>query len=139
MVVLDASAAVEIVRGTGEGAAMEYLILDQEEKIAPALYQVEVRNTFWKYVQFASMAESEALMHIADAMGLIDRFYSIDHIVDEAFLEALRQNHPIYDMLYLCLARRCNATVFTLDRKLQDACREAGVNCICTAGLEDSL
>ncbi len=38
-------------------------------------------------------------------------------------------------MLYLCLARRCRATVFTLDRKLQEACLEAGVDCICTVGL----
>lgn len=131
LIVLDANAAVEMVRGTQEGAAMERLILDQEERIAPAFYQIEVRNTFWKYVRFASMAESEGLMHIADAMGLIDRFYPIEPIVDEAFLEALRQQHPIYDMLYLCLARRHDATVFTLDRKLQDACIEAGVNCIC--------
>lgn len=135
VIVLDANAAVEIVRGTEAGAAVECLILDEEEKIAPAFFQVEVRNVFWKYMQFASMAQSEGLAHIADAMDLVDRFYPVEPLVDEALLESLRQKHSIYDMLYLCLARRCRATVLTLDRKLQEACLEVGVDCICTVGL----
>ena len=40
--------------------------------------------------------------------------------------------HPVYDMLYFVLARRNAATLFTLDRKLQQLCLDNGVDCVLT-------
>ena len=130
-VVFDATAGAEIVQGTDYGQAMEALVSPGETIIAPDFYRIEIRSVFWKYACFDAMPEAKAFTFISEAMKLIDRFYDMGDLADEALLEALRQRHPIYDMLYLCLGRRYNATVFTLDRKLQDACIEAGVNCIC--------
>ena len=44
--------------------------------------------------------------------------------------EAVRLNHSAYDMLHLVLARRTGSTLFTLDKKLQEACIETGVDCV---------
>ena len=38
----------------------------------------------------------------------------------------------VYDMLYFVLARRNAATLFTLDRKLQQLCLDNGVDCVLT-------
>ena len=38
----------------------------------------------------------------------------------------------IRDRLYFVLARRNAATLFTLDRKLQQLCLDNGVNCVLT-------
>ena len=46
--------------------------------------------------------------------------------------EAMRLRHPVYDMLYFVLARRNAATLFTLDRKLQQLCLDNGVDCVLT-------
>ena len=48
----------------------------------------------------------------------------------EALIEAIRLDHPVYDLLYLVLARREGATLFTLDQKLQNLCLDNGVNCV---------
>ena len=50
----------------------------------------------------------------------------------EATKEAMRLRHPVYDMLYFVLARRNAATLFTLDRKLQQLCLDNGVDCVLT-------
>jgi predicted nucleic acid-binding protein len=36
-------------------------------------------------------------------------------------------DHPIYDMVYLVLARRNNAKLLTMDKKLISAAKKAGV------------
>ena len=49
----------------------------------------------------------------------------------KSFAEAARQGHPVYDLLYVTLARRNVATLFTADRKLAVLCERMGVNCVC--------
>ena len=48
--------------------------------------------------------------------------------IDEAFLEAARLDHSVYDLLYLTLARRRAATLFTADRRLVSLCEQTGVD-----------
>lgn len=49
---------------------------------------------------------------------------------NEAFAEAVRQNHSVYDMFYLTLVRRNDATLFSADKKLVALCGEMGLNCV---------
>ncbi len=37
-------------------------------------------------------------------------------------------DHSIYDMIYLVLARRNNATLLTMDQRLVASAKKAGVN-----------
>ena len=64
--------------------------------------------------------------------NLVSEFCEDDELVVEALSEAVRLNHPVYDLMYLVLARRHAATLFTLDRKLQQLCLDNGVNCVLT-------
>lgn len=132
MIVLDTSAAVEIARGTELGRALSALLLErEEERVASCdLLQVEVRSAMWKYVRTKIMDEKSAQDCIRDALDLVDDFIPIEELGDEAFAEAIFHNHSVYDMLYLCLARRNSATLFTLDKKLVALCRKAHVSCI---------
>lgn len=131
MIILDCSAAVEIARGTVHGDAFKGLALQGEAVVTSALFQVEVRNAFWKYVRANMMSAEEAKARIEAALELVDRFVPVEENIDESLVEAIRQEHPVCDMLYATLARRNAATLFTSDKRLIALCENMGVNCVC--------
>lgn len=61
MIVLDASAAVEIANGSPTGDALRSLIEENERLISCDMFRAEVRNSFWKYVIARLMTEEHAL------------------------------------------------------------------------------
>lgn len=130
MVVLDCNAAVAIARGLVQGDAMKMLMCEGEKTIAPDLFYSEAGNTLWKMEKASQIDKGEIEGCLSSIAGLVDEFYPDKELVVEALFESIRLNYPIYDMLYLVLARRNNATLFTLDKKLVNCCIKCGVNVI---------
>ena len=121
MIILDCSAAVEMVQETPRGFGFEALILKDERIVASDLFRAEVRNAFWKYVHAGVMT--------------VDEFVPLEENAAESFVEAARQGHPVYDLFYVTLVRRKAATLFTADKKLVALCERMGVNCVCEVEL----
>ena len=130
MIVLDCSAAVAIVRETLEGNALRALMLENETTLTSEMFVAEVRNSFWKYVRAQLMTIEEAEFYIEKAIVLVDEFVPLKENADEAFAEAVRQNHSVYDMFYLTLVRRSAGTLFSLDKKLVNLCTEMKLDCV---------
>ena len=130
MIVLDCSAAVEMVRETDRGKGFAGLVLEGETVVSSELFLAEVRNTFWKYVRAGMLPEKLATEYIKQALALVDEFVPLAENANEAFAEAVRQNHSVYDMLYLTLVRRNDATLFSADKKLVELCEKMGLNCV---------
>lgn len=130
MIVLDCSAAVAIVRETLEGNALRALMLENETTLTSEMFVAEVRNSFWKYVRAQLMTIEEAEFYIEKVIGLVDEFVPLKENADEAFAEAVRQNHSVYDMFYLTLVRRSAGTLFSLDKKLVNLCTEMKLDCV---------
>ncbi len=130
MIVLDASAAVEIVRNTKMGWALQELALTNEKKITCELMRAEAASVFRKFVRMKAVDADAADRLLAETTALPDEYYPLDDLQSEALRESIRLDHSIYDMFYFVLARRTGATLFTTDRKLQDLCREHGVECV---------
>lgn len=130
MIVLDCSAAVAIVRETLEGNALRALMLENEMTLTSEMFVAEVRNSFWKYVRAQLMTIEEAEFYIEKAIGLVDEIVPLKENADEAFAEAVRQNHSVYDMFYLTLVRRSAGTLFSLDKKLVNLCTEMKLDCV---------
>ena len=130
MIVLDCSAAVAIVRETLEGNALRALMLENETTLTSEMFVAEVRNSFWKYVRAQLMTIEEAEFYIEKAIGLVDEIVPLKENADEAFAEAVRQNHSVYDMFYLTLVRRSAGTLFSLDMKLVNLCTEMKLDCV---------
>lgn len=131
MIVLDCSAAVEMVRETPCGLGFRGLVLDGETVIASELFHAEVRNVFWKYTRAGFLSVDAAQRYIAQALDLVDEFVPIEQNAAESFVESVRQNHSVYDMLYLTLARRNAATLLTVDKKLVALCEKMGIDYVC--------
>jgi len=117
-VVIDASAAVGLVLafpGTERFAAP----LEQANLVAaPDLYVAEVCNALWKYRKADLLPIARCELAVEQALNLPDRIEPSGALHVEAFALACRHLHPVYDALYLVLARRNNALLLTLDRRL---------------------
>lgn len=130
MIVLDCSAALEIAKNTEIGQALLGLVAPEEEIIAPSLFMAEITNAAWKHVHAGVLDEAHARELMEDALALPDRFVPMDNLLMESYAEGVALDHSAYDMLYLVLARRKGATLFTCDKKLQQCCAKRNVNCV---------
>lgn len=128
MIVLDASAAIEIANDTPAGRSFRMLFESGEEVCSCELVHAEVTNAYWKYAKAGFMSVDEARARAEAALGLIDRFCPLGDLDKEVLGEAVLLAHPAYDVYYLVLARRLGATLLTFDKKLNTLCDECGVS-----------
>lgn len=131
-IVLDCSAAVEMARHTpkGDEYRSHLALRGDDEVIVPDLLYAEVSSAMAKYVRagLATMQEAEGI--VRDAVELADAVVPIEELYEEAFAEAVRLEHSVYDMCYFVLARRNAATLYSFDKRLNALCEREGVSCI---------
>ncbi len=119
MIVMDASAAVDFVLHPLERDDVTQCLSDADWVQAPTLFVSEVANVFWKYHAFNKLPLEQAEQCMELALELPDSLADDRELYIEAFAMACRTGHPVYDMLYLVLARRNNALLLTRDRTLK--------------------
>ncbi|MCP9796812.1 MULTISPECIES: type II toxin-antitoxin system VapC family toxin [Cyanophyceae] len=117
--VLDASAAVRLILGDPAAAAVAEQIREAAVVLAPELMLTELANTLWKLQKAGHLADLDPQQLLAEARDLVDRVEADRHLQAEALALACHHDHPVYDCLYLALARREAATLISLDRRLQ--------------------
>ena len=128
MIVLDCSAALQIVKETELGKAFKSLFLLNEEVAAPELYALEVANAVWKYVHAGRMGVAEGRKMMEDALALPDRLHPVDELMDEIYTEGVALDLSVNDMAYMVLARRMGATLCTYDARLRECCAKRDVD-----------
>lgn len=118
--VIDASAAVGLVLGITGTEVFTPLLEQADLVVAPDLYLAEIANAIWKYrkADLPPMARCEQVLE--QAKNLPDHLESSSDLCLEAFALASRHRHPVYDALHLVLARRNNASILTMDRRLAE-------------------
>lgn len=119
-VVIDASAAVALALAMPGADAFHPLLEQADMVIAPELFIAEVCNAFWKYRKADLLTPERCEQALEHALGFADQLESSIELHREAYSLAVRHIHPVYDALYLVLARRNNATLLTLDRRLAE-------------------
>jgi predicted nucleic acid-binding protein len=125
--VLDASAAIEVVLARGKAHEFERLLEEADQVLAPDLIISEVVNTIWKYHQFESLSLNMCDQALEFAVGLLDVIVPCQELYREAFLLARSARQPAYDMFYLALARREDAGFLTTDRALRREAERQGI------------
>ncbi len=120
IVVIDTSAAAEIVMQREHAREYAGHIEDADWVIAPTLYISEINNVFWKYHRFEDMPILDCESYIRNAVEIPDEYISEKELYMEAFALGCNARMPVYDMFFLVLARRHNAWLLTLDRKLKE-------------------
>jgi len=129
-IVIDASAAVALVLAM-PGSEILYAPLDEAELVmAPDLFIAEVCNAIWKYRKADLLPMDRCERVLEHALSLPDQLESSLGLHREAFALAVRHIHPVYDALYLVLARRNNAAILTLDHRLAELARKLEIDII---------
>lgn len=126
--VLDASAAVELLLGTAAGRRTATL-LRGESVAAPAHLDAEVLSALGRLARAGEVSEER----VASSLGELGRApihrYPLSLVLRAAW--DLRSNVSLRDALYVALARRLNATVITADRRLAAAPKlEVGITVV---------
>lgn len=120
MIVLDASAVVELLLDTVTGRKVAILIEDAAIGLhAPHLLDVEVVSALRRLVRDGSLDDEEAQAAIGDLMALDLQRHSHEALLERAW--DLRANVTIYDAAYVALAEALDATLLTCDSKLARA------------------
>ena len=124
IVVLDVSAAIDVLLNKGDFEIYKNKIEKADVVLAPEIYFSEITNAAWKYNRIAGFSSGNSVSLAEDGINLIDQFISVKDLWKESLLEAINNNHPVYDCLYLVCARRNNGVLLTKDKKLKNICSE---------------
>lgn len=120
ILILDASAAVAIAMNLPESTKFQPIINTSDMVIAPDLFVAEVSNAIWKYVRAGILDSDQGSSALERAVSLVDTFEPGQMLYREAFALSVDHLHPVYDALYLILARRHNGVLATLDKRLAE-------------------
>jgi predicted nucleic acid-binding protein len=116
--VLDASAVVRIIEGSALAFELQEAVLAADLVMGPELMLTEVANALWR-LQRAGQLEADSLQRrLSRAAELVDHIEPDRSLQAEALALATHLDHPVYDCLYLVLARREVATLLSTDQKL---------------------
>lgn len=128
IIVLDTSAAIEILLNKEESDKYKKMITEADAVIAPELYISEITNVSWKYNRIAKFGHKECYELAEDGINLIDQFINEKDLWKEALREAMSNDHSVYDCLYVICARRNDGVLLTKDQKLKKLCKKLKID-----------
>ena len=120
MIVVDASAVLEVLLRTPAGRAAQARLLDPSQTLhAPHLLDVEVAQVVRRYAASGEIEGERGRMALADLADFPLRRYPHDFLLPRVW--ALRNNLTAYDAAYVALAEALDAPLITRDQRLAAA------------------
>ncbi len=120
MIVLDASAVLELLLRTAAGAVIERRIADPLETLhVPHLLDVEVAQVVRRYERKHSVTAERGKQILDDLADLDATRYPHDVLLPRIW--SLRHNLTAYDAAYVALAEALAAPLLTCDARIGDA------------------
>jgi predicted nucleic acid-binding protein len=120
MIVVDASAVLEVLLRTPAATAVEKRLLDPSQTLhAPHLLDVEVAQVVRRYAASGEIDGERGRAALADLADLPLRRYPHDFLLPRVW--DLRNNLTAYDAVYVALAEALGAPLLTRDKRLAAA------------------
>ena len=117
MIVVDASAILELLLNSPAGPAVADRVLDPAESVAaPHLLDIEVLQVLRRYVRAGDLDADRGAQAVEDLTDLPIARYSHDALAPRIW--ELRHNLTAYDAAYVALAEVLAARLLTRDRRL---------------------
>lgn len=119
-VVLDASAAVDLLLGSRVGTAVGHALPDRSSIHVPELFHVEVVAALRGAERGGTLSAARATAAVEDLFVLpVIRWAHSDDLLRRGW--ELRGQISTYDAIYLALAMQLDATLVTTDARLASA------------------
>lgn len=123
MIVIDASALLEVLLRTPRGAGIETRLFGTPQSVhSPHLLDVEVAQVIRRFAMAREIAVERAQVAFDDLMDFPIWRHPHDFLLPRVW--ALRNNFSAYDAVYVALAELLEATLLTHDRRLAAAARQ---------------
>lgn len=120
MIVVDASAMLEVLLGTETGARVEDRLLSRGESLhAPHLLDVEVAQVLRRYAAAGELTPERGREALVDLADFPVHRYPHDVLLPRIW--ELRHNVTAYDAAYVALAEILAAPLVTCDARLASA------------------
>jgi predicted nucleic acid-binding protein len=116
LIVVDASAILEVLLRTGSAAALEARLFSGHTLHAPHLLDLEVAQVLRRYERAGELNAARGREALDDLNAFRIERYRHDLFMTRIW--ALRANATAHDAAYLALAEALNAPLLTRDRKL---------------------
>lgn len=126
-IALDASAATRAVLAPDENQTLLDLLGEGAPVYAPRLLIAETANALWKYVRAGRLDAGVAFEAYADALSLVDELIDDAALFPEALQMAGQRDHPVYDCMYIVVARRHAAGLLSADKRLRGLGKDVGI------------
>lgn len=120
MIVVDASALLEVLLRTPAAGALERRLFEADQSLhAPHLLDVEVAQVIRRYEANGEIAAERGRAALVDLADLPLRRYPHDFLLPRVW--DLRNNLTAYDAVYVALAEALDAPLLTRDQRLAAA------------------
>jgi predicted nucleic acid-binding protein len=120
VIVLDASAVLELLLGTPAGSVVGERIAPESQTLhAPHLLDVEVAQVLRRYCASAAIDVERARLALDDLRSIDLHRYPHEPMLERIW--QLRSNLTAYDASYVALAEALNAPLLTCDARLANA------------------
>jgi predicted nucleic acid-binding protein len=120
VIVVDASAMLEVLLVTSKGLAVEERLFDPEESLhAPHLLDLEVAQICRRYCRLGDLTPERSEGALADLAALEIHRYPHDLFLPRVW--ELRHNFTAYDAAYVALAEALAAPLLTADGRMARA------------------
>ncbi|OGI44470.1 MAG: twitching motility protein PilT [Candidatus Muproteobacteria bacterium RIFCSPHIGHO2_01_FULL_65_16] len=120
MIVLDASAVLEVLLRTPAAAPLEERLFDPTQTLhVPHLMDVEVAQVLRRYAASGEVEPERCRMALTDLTGFPLTRYPHDFLLPRVW--ELRNNLTAYDAVYVALAEALDAPMLTRDQRLANA------------------
>ncbi|MBI2970025.1 MAG: type II toxin-antitoxin system VapC family toxin [Gammaproteobacteria bacterium] len=119
MIVLDASAAIELLLNTAAGKRVGARLAPTATIHSPHLIDVEIAQTLRRLVARSEITEQRAINALTHWSNLEVERYPHQPFLDRIW--ALRENFSAYDAVYVALAEILRAPLLTGDHRLANA------------------
>ena len=120
MIVLDASALVELILHTPTGQRVAGRIADPAESLhVPHLADIEVVQALRRYVREGEIEANAAEVALTDLRDLDLQRHAHEPLLERVW--ELRKNLTAYDAVYVALAEVLDVELLTCDRRLSQA------------------
>lgn len=91
---------------------------DDSPVIVPDTLWAELANVFWQWSRRYELDPELTSELMEDAEALTDHVVTCESLWRPALALAIEHDHPVYDTLFVALARREQTRVATFDRRL---------------------
>jgi predicted nucleic acid-binding protein len=120
VIVVDASALIEVLLTTASGSRITERLLDGQETLhAPCLLDIEVAQVLRRYALTGELSANRGLQAMEDLADF--PFTRYPHDLFLLRIWELRHNVTAYDAAYIALAEALDAPLLTRDAKLASA------------------